>query len=98
MKIYYIFTEMTDGTSPSIGAATSESGFGIRVIDAGGTVQTRIFSVLAVLIAVGTRPALPSVEATANEIGHQIDASAVVATRIAGTIVHVYTSKIEMTK
>ncbi len=80
---------MADGAFPSAGTAARESGFGIRVIDAGGAVETRILSVLAVLVPVGASAAFPAVDTAANEIGHQVDAGAVVTTRTAGTIVHV---------
>lgn len=42
------------------------------------------------LVPVGTRPAFPAVDAAADEIGHHIDAGAIVATRIPSTVVHVY--------
>jgi hypothetical protein len=46
-----------------------------------------------VLVAVGASAAFPAVDAAANEIGHQVDAGAVVTTRTAGTIVHVCKQK-----
>lgn len=84
-----IFTEMADGATPSARAATRESGFGVRVINASGSVETRIFSILAVLVAIGARPAFPAIDAATHKVGHQIDAGAIMATWIDCAIVHV---------
>ena len=91
LRKFRLFTQVADGTAPPTCAATSESGFGIRVIHTGGSVQARIFTVLAVLVPVGARPALPSVHAAADEIRHHVDASAIIAAGIPGAIVDIYT-------
>lgn len=88
-----VVTQMTNGSTPAVGAAARESGLGIRVFDASGSVETRVVSIETVVMAIGAGPALPSVDATADEIGHQIDARPVILARISHALVNIYTDK-----
>ena len=84
---------MTNWTAPAVGAATRESGVGIGILDASGTVQARAVAVETVVMAIRASASFPSVDAPAHVIGNQIDTRPVVLARIAYTFVHIYNSK-----